>query len=314
MSGLPPVRLVNANDTDFEGYEAPKEGPFENVDYYQTVTLDYLKTMGIPLIEGRDFALSDTTGAPVVMVNETLAKMFYKNQSPIGRRLKPGFRAQTPWFTIIGVVRDVKQGGVNAKTGSELYFLNAQWPTALQASPRNMNVVMRTSLGPELLAPHIRRTVQGMDPALPVINLRSMEDVFAEAMSRPRFLAQLLGVFAGLALLLASIGTYGILSYSVSERRREIGIHMALGASRGNVLTMILAQGLRLTVVGLVVGLAAAFGLTRLLRAQLFNVTPSDPATLTGVAAFIALVALAACYLPASRATRVDPMVVLRDE
>ncbi len=314
MSGLPPVRLVNANDTDFEGYEAPKEGPFENVDYYQTVTLDYLKTMGIPLVDGRDFTLSDTTGAPVVLVNETLAKMFYKNQSPIGRRVKPGFRPQTPWFTIVGVVRDVKQGGVNAKTGSELYFLNAQWPTALQAAPRNMNVVMRTSLGPEVLAPHIRRIVQGMDPALPIINLRSMEDVFGEAMSRPRFLAQLLGVFAGLALLLASIGTYGILSYSVSERRREIGIHMALGASRGNVLTMILAQGVRLTVVGLAVGLVAAFGLTRLLRAQLFNVTPSDPATLTGVAAFIALVALVACYIPATRATRVDPMVVLRDE
>jgi len=314
MSGLPPVRLVNANDTDFEGYEAPKEGPFENVDYYQTVTLDYLKTMGIPLIDGRDFALSDTTGAPVVLVNETLAKMFYRNQNPIGRRLKPGFRPQTPWFTIVGVVRDVKQGGVNAKTGSELYFLNAQWPTHLQASPRNMNVVMRTSLGGEALAPQIRRIVQAMDPALPVINLRSMEDVFAEAMSRPRFLAQLLGVFAGLALLLASIGTYGILSYSVSERRREIGIHMALGASRGNVLTMILAQGLRLTAVGLAVGLAAAFWLTRLLRTQLFNVTPSDPATLTGVAAFIAFVALVACYIPASRATRVDPMVVLRDE
>jgi predicted lysophospholipase L1 biosynthesis ABC-type transport system permease subunit len=223
MSGLPPVRLVNANDTDFEGYEAPKEGPFENVDYYQTVTPDYL-------------------------------------------------------------------------------------------TPRNMNVVMRTSLGPEVLAPHIRRIVQGMDPTLPVINLRSMDDVFGEAMSRPRFLAQLLGIFAGLALLLASIGTYGILSYSVSERRREIGIHMALGAGRGNVLSLILAQGLRLTVVGLVVGLAAAFGLTRLLRGQLFNVTPSDPATLAGVAAFIALVALVACYIPASRATRVDPMVVLRDE
>jgi ABC-type antimicrobial peptide transport system permease subunit len=133
-------------------------------------------------------------------------------------------------------------------------------------------------------------------------------------MSRPRFLAQLLGVFAGLALLLASIGTYGILSYSVSERRREIGIHMALGASRGNVLTMILAQGLRLTAIGLVAGLAAAFAFTRLLRTQLFNVTPSDPATLTGVAAVIAFVALVACYIPASRATRVDPMVVLRDE
>jgi putative ABC transport system permease protein len=314
MSGLPPVRLVNANDTDFEGYEAPKEGPFENVDYYQTVSLDYLKTMGIPLLEGRDFALSDTTGPPVVLVNETLAKMFYKDRSPIGRRLKPGFRDQAAWFTIVGVVRDVKQGGVNAKTGSELYFLNAQWPTALQSAPRNMNIVMRTSLTAETLGPQIRRVVQGLDPTLPIVKLRSMDDVFADAMSRPRFLAQLLGVFAGLALLLASIGTYGILSYSVTERRREIGIHMALGASRGNVLTMILAQGFRLTVVGLVVGVAAAFGLTRVLRAQLFNVTPSDPATVTAVAVFIAFVALIACYIPASRATRVDPMIVLRDE
>jgi putative ABC transport system permease protein len=314
MSGLPPVRLVNANDTDFEGYEAPKEGPFENVDYYQTVTLDYLKTMGIPILQGRDFTLSDATGAPVVLINETLAKMFYKSQGPIGRRLKPGFSAKTPWFTIVGVVRDVKQGGVNAKTGSELYFLNAQSPSALQFAPRNMNVVIRTSLRTDALAPQIRRIVQAMDPTLPIVRLRSMEDVFAESMSRPRFLAQLLGLFAGLALLLASIGTYGILSYSVTERRREIGIHMALGASRGNVLGMILRQGMRLTLVGLVGGLAAAFALTRLLRAQLFNVTPSDPATLAGVAGFIASVALVACYIPAMRATRVDPMVVLRDE
>jgi predicted permease len=305
---------VNANDTDFEGYVAPKEGPFENVDYYQTITLDYLKTMGIPLLDGRDFTLTDTTGAPAVLVNETLARTFFKNQSPIGRRLKPGFREQTPWFTIIGVVRDVKQGGVNAKTGTELYFLHSQWPAALQSAPRNMNVVIRTTLSAEALAPQIRRIVQGMDPTLPVVKLRSMEDVFTESVSRPRFLAQLLGLFAGLALLLASIGTYGILSYSVSERRREIGIHMALGASRGNVLGMILGQGLRLTAAGLVAGIAAAFALTRLLRTQLFNVTPSDPATLIAVAGFIALVALIACYIPASRATRVDPMVVLRDE
>jgi len=314
MSGLPPVRLVNANDTDFEGYEAPKEGPFENVDYYQTVTLDYLKTMGIPILQGRDFTLSDATGAPVVLVNETLAKMFYKNRSPIGRRLKPGFRGQTPWFTIVGVVRDVKQGGVSAKTGSELYFFNAQTPSALQSASRNMNVVIRTSLTRDALAPQIRRIVQAMDPTLPIVRLRTMDDVFAETMSRPRFLAQLLGLFAGLALLLASIGTYGILSYSVTERRREIGIHMALGASRANVLGMILRQGMQLTVVGLVSGLAAAFALTRLLRAQLFNVTPSDPATLAGVTGCIACVALVACYIPAMRATRVDPMVVLRDE
>jgi putative ABC transport system permease protein len=313
MSGLPPLRLVDANDTDFEGYTAPPEGPFENVDYYQTVTVDYLKTMGIPVLEGRDFSAADVTGAPVLLVNETLAKMFYKNQSPIGKRVRPG-GPQRPWFTIVGVVRDVKQGGVNAKTGSELYFLGEQGPSAMQSARRNMNVVIRTALPPESLAPQIRRIVQAMDPTLPIVNLRSMTDVFDESLSRPRFLAQLLGVFAGLALLLAAIGTYGILSYSVTERRREIGIHMALGATRGNVLGMVLGQGMRLTVAGLVAGLAAAFVLTRLLQSQLFNVKPSDPMTIASVAAVIAAVALAACYIPASRATRVDPMVVLRDQ
>jgi putative ABC transport system permease protein len=313
MSGLPPVRLVDANDTDFEGYTAPPEGPFENVDYYQTVTVDYLKTMGIPVLEGRDFSRADVTGAPVLLVNETLAKMFYKNQSPIGKRVRPG-GPQRPWFTIVGVARDVKQGGVNAKTGSELYFLSEQGPSAMQSARRNMNVVIRTVLPPESLAPQIRRIVQAMDPTLPIVNLRSMTDVFDESLSRPRFLAQLLGVFAGLALLLAAIGTYGILSYSVTERRREIGIHMALGATRRNVLGMVLGQGMRLTIAGLVAGLAAAFVLTRLLQSQLFNVKPSDPMTIASVAAMIAAVALAACYIPASRATRVDPMVVLRDQ
>ncbi|HVH55136.1 MAG TPA: FtsX-like permease family protein, partial [Vicinamibacterales bacterium] len=146
------------------------------------------------------------------------------------------------------------------------------------------------------------------------VRLRTMNDVFGASLSRPRLLTQLLGTFAGLALLLAAVGTYGILAYSVSERRKEIGIHMALGATRGNVMNRILGQGLRLTIVGLVVGLAGAFGLTRLQQAHLFNVTPTDPMTMASVSAFISVVALIACYIPAARATRVDPMVVLRDE
>jgi ABC-type antimicrobial peptide transport system permease subunit len=181
-------------------------------------------------------------------------------------------------------------------------------------APRSMNVVVRSALPVESLGTDIRRLVQGMDPTLPIIRLRTMDEVFADTISRPRFLAQLLAVFAGLALALAAIGTYGILSYSVSERRREIGIHMALGATRAVVLGMVLGQGMRLTLAGLLLGVGASLGLTRLLRAQLFNVTPSDPATMVAVVAAISLVALAACYVPASRATRVDPMVVLRDE
>ena len=311
MSGLPPHRLVNANDVDFEGYTAPPDGPFENVDYFQTVTQPYLATMGIPILEGRDFSVADFTGAPVALVNETLAKTFFPNQSIVGRRVT--FGRERPFFTIVGVVRDVKQGGISSKTGTELYFLAEQGPR-LGLGLGGMNVVVRTSLPIESVAAQVRGLVQALDPALPVIRVRTMEDVFGESLTRPRFLAQLLALFAGLALALAAVGTYGILAYSVSQRRREIGIHMALGATRGGVLRMVLGQGLRLALAGLAAGLAAALALTRFLQAQLFNVRATDPATMASVAAFIALVATMACLIPASRASRVDPMVVLRDD
>jgi len=318
MSGLPPNRPVNANDTDFDDYVPQQGQPAENVDYYQTVSLDYLKTMGIPVLKGRGFENADVSGAPVMLVNETLEKTFYtfRGLEAVGHRVNiftgPGPKGTTQ-FTIVGVVRDVKQGGVGSKTGTELYFLNEQGPRVAGFAPTNMNVVVR-SVGPDqALAQEIQQAVRAQDPTLPIVKLRAMDQVFADAASRPRFLAELLAIFAGLALALAAIGTYGILSYSVSERTKEIGIHMALGATRGSVLGMILGQGLRLTVIGLVTGLIASFGLTRLLQAQLFNVKPTDPATLTAVAAFIAIVAFVACLVPAQRATRVDPMVTLRE-
>jgi predicted permease len=314
MTGLPPTRDVNANDVDFESYVAPKEGPFENVDYFQTVSLDYLSTMGIPVVQGRDFEGTDVTGAPVALVNETLARTFFKDRTPIGQRVNPYFSNTPLWFTIAGVVRDVKQGGMAGKTGTELYFLAEQGPRITQFAPRNMNVVVRSTLPADVLAADIRKSVQSMDTALPIVKLRTMDQVFADSASRPRFLAELLAIFAALALALAAIGTYGILSYSVSERTKEIGIHMALGATRGSVLGLVLGQGLRLTIIGLAAGLAAAMLLTRLLQAQLFNVKPTDPTTLTAVTVFIGFVALVACYVPARRATRVDPMVTLREQ
>jgi predicted permease len=320
MSGLPPNRPVNANDTDFEGYTAQQGQPAENVDYYQTVSVDYLKTMGIPVMKGRGFEPPDVSGAPVLLVNETLEKTFFtfRKLEAVGQRVNiftgggPNGNGTTQ-FTIVGVVRDVKQGGMASKTGTELYFLNEQGPRLSGFAPSSMNVVIRSALPEEALAQEIQQAVRAQDPTLPVVKLRSMDQVFADAASRPRFLAELLAIFAGLALALAAIGTYGILSYSVSERTKEIGIHMALGATRGSVLGMILGQGLRLTIIGLLTGLVASFGLTRLLQAQLFNVKPTDPATLSGVAVFIAIVAFVACYVPAQRATRVDPMVTLRE-
>ena len=316
MSGLPPMRQVDANDTNIEGYKAPPGGPFENVDYYQVATDGYAETMGIPILEGRAFQPSDAIGPKVVLINQTMARTFYGAQSPIGRRVRPSAlpEAKVPWFTIVGVVKDVKQGGVDRRTGTELYFDFEQMQDVSNFIPPTLNVVVRTSLPADALAGSIRHVVAEQDAALPVVKLRAMDDVFAEAIGRPRLLAELLGIFAGLALLLAAIGSYGVLSYMVSERRREIGIRMALGADRASVLRMVLSQGLRLTLVGVVAGLAAAFATTRLLASLLFGVRATDPATIAAVVGLISGVALVACYLPARGATRVDPMLVLREE
>ena len=314
MTGLPPLRAVNANDTDFEHITNGdgQNAPVENVDYWQFVSHEYVETMGIPVVRGRDFAQQDVGASPVAMVNEALARKFFGDVDPIGRRLKPGFGASAPWFTIVGVLKDVKQGGVDEETGTELYLLYNQNPAL--GAPSNMNVVVRTAADPEALAPEIRRVVREADASLPIVRYRSMDEVFADAVARPRFLTTLLGIFAALALLLAAIGTYGILSYAVTERRQEIGIRMALGASRGSVLGIVLKHGLTLAGIGLAIGLAASLGLTRLLRAQLFDVQPSDPVTMAAVALFIAAVAIVACLVPARRATLVDPMIVLRQD
>jgi putative ABC transport system permease protein len=314
MDGLPPLRQVNASDTSIEGYKVPPEGPFENVDYYQNVNTRYVETMGIPVVEGRSFQSTDANGAFVVLINQTMARTFYRGQSPIGRRVRPCCGDTIPWFTIVGVLKDVKQGGVDKKTGTELYFDVDQVWRVPDVLPNGMNIVMRTTLPAESLSATVHDAVAALDPSIPVVKLRSMDDVFADAIGRPRLLAQLLGIFAALALLLAAIGSYGVLSYMVTERRREIGIRMALGADRASVLRMVLSQGLTLTVIGVVGGLAVAFVLNRILRSLLFGVQPSDPATVGSVVALIAAVAIVACYLPARFATRVDPMVVLRED
>jgi predicted permease len=319
MSGLPPNRPLNANDTDIGNYTAPPEGPFENVDYYQSVMTGYFETMGIPIVQGRSFHPSDAASGPVVIVNETLVNTFWKGVNPIGQTLKPGLApfAQVPDFRVIGVAKDVKQGGVDKKTGTELYALvnqTALLPAPVTFAPQSMNIVLRTTLPPAALRTSIESIVREADASLPIVRLRDMNGVFEESIRRPRLLAQLLGGFAGLALLLAAIGTYGVLSYMVAERRREIGIRMALGADRGSVLSQVMKQGLILTTVGIAVGLAGAFALNRLIASLLFGVPPNDPATMMSVIATITLVAAAACWLPAWRASRLDPNVVLRHD
>jgi putative ABC transport system permease protein len=321
MSGLPPLRAVDANDTDFEHIpNAPPNTPpnpdlpAENVDYWQFTSHTYVEAMGIPVVRGRSFSRQDVGGPPVVMINEALVRKFFKDIDPLGRRIKPGFRPDSPFATIIGVLKDVKQGGVAEEAGTELYMLYDQAPQLLGFASGNMNVVIRTSADPEALGSSIQRVVREADAMLPIVRYRSMDEVFADAVARPRFLTTLLAVFAGLALLLAAVGTYGILSYAVTERRQEIAIRMALGASRSSVLRMVLGHGLLLAGVGLLLGLGASALLTRFLQAQLFNVRPIDPMTMAAVSGFISTVAVVACLAPARRATTVDPMIVLRQE
>ncbi len=315
MSGLPPLRAVTASDTDFEHItNAMDDAPAENVDYWQGVTYEYVETMGIPVVRGRGFTEQDIGGAPVVLINEALQRKFYKDIDPIGRRIRAGFNDARPWATVVGVLKDVKQGGVDAATGTELYFLFDQTEAMLGFAPTNMNVVVRTAMDSAALAPSIRQVMREADPSLPLVRYRSMDDVFTDALARPRFLTTLLALFAALALVLAAVGTYGILSYAVSERRREIGIRMALGASRGSVLAMVVKHGLVLTAAGLGLGLAASVFLTRVLQSQLFDVQPLDPLTLAIGALVITAVSVVACVAPARRATRVDPLVVLRQD
>ncbi len=314
MSGLPPFRPLNANDTQFEGYTpADQNDPPNNVQYIQYATAGYFETMRIPIVQGRSFGPQDgPLSTPVLVINQTIAKLYYKDKNPIGRRIKPN--GDTTWFTIVGVAKDVKQGGLGAATGTELYIDYAQTPRNEGYATPSMNIVIRSTLDKAALAPSIRRIVGGLDASLPIVKLRSMDEVFETAVSQPHFLATLLGVFATVALLLSAVGTYGVLAYSITERRRELGIRMALGASGRSVLRMVLRQGMGLAVVGVVIGVIGAAVLARLTTTLLFGVTPADPTTFVVVSAFMLLVAVAASLIPARRATKVDPLTALRAE
>jgi predicted permease len=312
MSGLPPRRRLNANDMDFEGIVPTPDGPPQNVDYWQIATAGYFETMEIPIVAGRAFDERDVAERTVV-INETMARVFWPDQNPIGRRARPSSSSESPWFTIVGIAKDVKQAGLEEETGTECYFY---YPALASAgfAPRSMNVVLRSSLPPELVARSARELVWASDDTLPLASLSTMDEVLAESLSRPRFVTLLLVVFAVLALLLAAVGTYGVMSYSVAERTSEIGIRMALGAGRGHVVRMVLSQGLRLATIGLVVGLVVAVALSRYVASFLYGVEPTDTVTFTTVPLVLLGVSLMACLVPAYRAVSVEPVSALRCE
>jgi predicted permease len=294
---------------------------------YSGVEGSYFQALGLRLRAGRLLGPADAEGSlPVVVVNQTLARKHFEGQDPLGKRIKAGLPDnlnrpgilppglnEFQWLTIVGVVEDVKMFDLGQETPAEGWVPLSQTPKA--AMMRNASaIVVQASGDPLRLVGAVREQVRSLDPDQPIVKLGRLETQVRESLRAPRFGMLLLSLFAAVAMLLASVGIYGLVSYSVAQRTREMGIRLALGAGAGDVLRLVLRQGMRLVAVGVLIGLLVAFGLARFLSSLLFQVKASDPGTFASVAALLAFVALVASYFPARRATRVDPTVALRSE
>jgi predicted permease len=289
-------------------------GPSPLAADVRLVSADYVQAMGIRIIAGRAFREDDAEGRPrVLLINQTLARRDFAPGNPIGTMVYLG-RDTVPW-EVVGVVADVHQAGLDREPRPQFFTTLRQWPgPGVPVMPVGAYYALRTSSDPMSIVANVRRVVHDIDSRAALENIATMDQVVSNWMTRPRMYAVLLGIFAGLAIALAAAGIYGVVAYSVSQRTREIGIRMALGAQRPAVMWMILGQSLVLVGVGLVVGLAGAAGTTRYLEGLLFGLTPLDASTFVAVALLFGSVAIFASYLPARRATHVDPLVALRSE
>jgi putative ABC transport system permease protein len=319
LRALPEVRAVGGTSflplagmgpaTSFWRADAPQPPPNERpVADARPVTAGYFQAMEIPLLAGRDVAESDTPDRdPVAVINETFARQIYPGDNPVGRKFILNLGNDKP-HEIIGVVGDVKLSSIEGEVRPTAYLSSRQYAFGI------MTYVVRTSGDPRRLGPSAVRVVRDIDPLLPVSAVRSLDEVFAESIARPRMTAAAMGIFAGAALLLAALGVYGIVAYSVSQREREFGIRVALGAHPGQIVRMVVQQNLRVVGIGLALGLACAIPAARLLQGLLFQVGPNDPATFAAIGGVLAVVAVVASYLPARRGTQIDPVVALKAE
>jgi putative ABC transport system permease protein len=287
------------------------------------VTPGYFEAMRLPLVRGRDISTNDNESAPdVVIINEQAAREYWPGADPVGKRISFDTDKNNPtWVTVIGVAKDAKQGDWAGKPDPEIYLAAFQNHDFLGDSGSEVashvsyvTLVVRAVGDPAALAPTLKDTVWEFDRNLAISEVLTMDGVIATANAQPRFEMLLLSVFAAVALVLAAVGIYGVMSYSVSRRTHEIGVRMSLGARRSDVLLLVVRHGMKLALVGLAGGTAGALMLSRLMTKLLYGVQPTDPITFTAVAAVLGLVALLGCYIPARRAMRVDPMMALRYE
>ena len=313
VTNLPLASTLGDLNFEIEGKPVPEDAVSPRADW-QAVTPGYLRAVGMQVLAGRGLAESDGEGAPgAVVINESLARQYWPGTSPLGTRFKLGGEAGPGWVTVVGVVRDVRHAALGEPPRPEMYVPHAQfrfWNGG--GAARSLTLAVHTRGDPARLAGPVREAIRAMDPELPLADVRTLAEVRSESVARPRFLALLLGAFAAVALVLAVVGIYGTLAYLVAQRTYEMGVRMALGARPGSIRRLVVAQGLAMTAAGLVIGVAAALGLTRLLEHLLFGVAPTDPATFVAVPLGLGLTAAVAAYLPARRATRVDPLVALR--
>jgi predicted permease len=306
-SGVPPVFNQMRGSFAVEGYQPSNASETMSANQLP-INSEYFKALGAPLVQGREFDDRDAAGAPkVVIISQSMARRFFPDGNVLGKRIDIGDTPQPDWRAVVGVAPDLKYSGSLYSEDEDAIYL-----PYLQSPPWGMYLFVRTNSEPSAMTPEVRNVVRAIDRDVPVAKIRTMRQVLAESVAQPRFYTLLLGIFAAIALIMATIGLYGVISYAVAQRTHELGVRVALGAGTGDIIKLVVTHGLRLSIIGSAIGLFLAFGVTRVFASLLYGVSPVDPLTLIATPLLLIGVTLLACFIPARRATRVDPVTALR--